>query len=160
MRRNIVAAASLLALAASVAPTAAQAEETPQGPGPEVSWVGDNVVVSADRGEASVLAKFRCYGGEEGTHLWASVKRGENLQAEGSGGWATSWYDTNYQYQDNPAGQTIQCDGRWHATRFTVKRVEGKGTLDRGPAWVQFCVFDSRGGFASVNGYKSVRVGT
>jgi hypothetical protein len=38
--------------------------------------------------------------------------------------------------------------------------VEGKGELARRTAYVQFCAFDNRGNLASVNGWKSVRVGS
>ena len=157
MRKNVFAAASLLALGTALVPAAAGAEENP---GLEVSWVGDNVVVSADRAEATVLAKFRCFGGEEGTHLWVSFKQdGENLEGEGSGARARAHYDTNYMWAEVEGGQTINCNGQWHTTKYTVKQVPGKGTLDRGAAWVQFCAFDTLGNMASVNGWKTVRVG-
>lgn len=159
MSKFIVAAASLVGLAAALVPATTAAAEA-QLPAPEVSFVGDNVVVSADRAEATVLAKYRCFGGEEGTHLWVSVKQdGEDLEGEGSSARARAWYDTNYQYAEDPAGLTIACDGRWHATQFVVKQVEGKDQLARRTAWVQFCAFDNRGNMASVNGWKSVRVG-
>ena len=81
-----------------------------------------------------------------------------------------AWYDTNYQYANDPAGQTIQCDGRWHVNRFTVKLVDHpfgtnyvSGKLAKGAAWVQFCVFDSSAtddnfptGFAYNYSWKSV----
>ncbi|HET7682676.1 MAG TPA: hypothetical protein VFK34_03295 [Marmoricola sp.] len=157
MRTRIAITGSLLALGTALAPVAANAEG--DLPAPEVSFVHQNVIVTgAHQDEATVLAKYRCYGGEEGTHLWVSVKQGDNLEAEGSSQWATSWYDTNYQWAENPAGQTIDCDGRWHATRFTVKRVEGWGELERGSAWVQFCVYDSEGRAGSFNGYKTVKI--
>jgi hypothetical protein len=159
MRITMLAAASAAAVTAVLAPTSTAVAEA-ELPAPEVSFVHDNVVVSADRSEATVLAKYRCFGGEEGTHLWVSVKQdGEDLEGEGSSARARAWYDTNYQYAEDPAGQTIGCDGRWHGARFTVKLVEGKGLLERGSAWVQFCAFDNRGNMASVNGWKTVRVG-
>jgi hypothetical protein len=155
MRKQLIAAAAFAAVALPFQPTSVQADELPA---PEVAFVGDNVVVSADRTQATVLAKYRCYGGEEGTHLWVSVKQdGEDLEGEGSSTRARSWYDTNYQYAEDPAGQTIACDGRWHSTRFVVKLVEGKGLLEKGEAYVQFCAFDNRGNMASVNGWKAVR---
>ena len=160
MRKSIAAAASLLAAGAAVAPATANAEEG--GPaGPEVAFVNANVVVSgAHRDEATVLAKYRCDGGREGTHLWVSVKQGENLEAEGSSQWATAHYDTNYMWAQDPVGMTMDCDGQWHADRVTVKMTPASaGLLQRGSAWVQFCAFDNHGGFTSVNGYKAVRVG-
>ena len=158
MRTSIAAAALAASVTAVLVPVStAGADELP---GPEVSFVHDNVVVSADRAQATVLAKYRCFGGEEGTHLWVSIKQdGENLEGEGSSARARAWYDTNYKWAEDPAGQTIACDGQWHATRFTVEQVEGKGLLERGTAYVQFCAFDNRGNMASVNGWKSVRVG-
>lgn len=166
MRMIKSVAAISLAAGLLLAPTATgQAVE--ELPAPEVSWVGGNVIVTgANANEATILAKYRCYGGETGTHLWASVKQGgEDLEGEGSSQRATSWYDTNYQYADDPAGQTINCDGNWHATRFVVKLVEGKEPLISGEAWVQFCLFDSSStednfptGFGYSYGWKTVRV--
>jgi hypothetical protein len=159
MKKHIVAAAALAGLAATLVPASTAVAEGDL-PAPEVAFVGDNVVVGANHAEATVLAKYRCFGGEEGTHLWVSVKQdGDDLEGEGSSARARAWYDTNYQYAEDPAGQTIACDGRWHATRFTVKQVEGKGELARRTAYVQFCAFDNRGNMASVNGWKAVRVG-
>jgi hypothetical protein len=153
-----IAAAAVVATAGLIlSPAAAQATELPT---PEVAWLHDNVIVTGANGaEASVLAKYRCYGGETGTHLWVSVKQGgTNLEGEHSSARAKSWYDTNYQYAEDPAGQTIDCDGNWHTTRFTVKLVDGWQKLDDGPAWVQFCVFDSTGGFGYSYGWKTVKV--
>lgn len=159
MRTSILTAATMVGLSTALVPAStAVAEELPA---PEVAFVHDNVVVSADRAEATVLAKYRCFGGEEGTHLWVSIKQGgEDLEGPGSSARARAWYDTNYQYAEDPAGQTLPCDGRWHATRFTVKLVEGKDLLERGSAWVQFCAFDNRGNLASVNSWKPVRIGS
>lgn len=168
MRLLKIVALGLVAAATALTPVAAaQAAEVLSAP--EVAWVNDNVIVTGANGEeATLLAKYRCYGGETGTHLWASVKQGgEDLEGEHSSARATSWYDTNYQYDNgnNPAGQTIDCDGHWHATRFTVKLVEGWQPLTDGTAWVQFCVFDSSAtednfptGFAYSYGWKTVRV--
>jgi len=158
---KVMSLTTALVIAAGVAlmPAAASAA-VDELPAPEVAWVSDNVIVTgAHRDQASVLAKYRCYGGETGTHLWASVKQGgEDLEDEGSGAWARSWYDTNYQYEEDPAGQTINCDGHWRTTKFVVKLVEGKELLTDGEAWVQFCVFDSEEGFAYSYGWKTVKV--
>jgi hypothetical protein len=159
MHKLIAAGAAVIGLTAAFVPASTAVAEA-ELPAPEVAFVGDNGVVSANGAEATVLAKYRCYGGEEGTHLWVSVKQdGEDLEGEGSSARARAWYDTNHQYAEDPAGQTIACDGRWHATRFTVKLVDGWGELARRTAYVQFCAFDNRGTLASVNGWKSVRVG-
>jgi len=167
MRRSVLAAAATLALAGTALPAAsASAAELPA---PEIAWVGQHVV--ANGSDAYIQAKFRCWGGETGTHLWASVKQGgPDPTAEGSGMTSDAWYDTNYQYANDPAGQTIQCDGRWHVNRFVVKLVDHpfgadyvSGKLQKGAAWVQFCVFDSSAtddnfptGFASDSGWKTV----
>jgi hypothetical protein len=167
MRRSMLAAAATLALAGAALPAAsASAAEMPA---PEIAWVGQHVV--ANGSAAYIQAKFRCYGGETGTHLWASVKQGgPDPTAEGSGMTSDAWYDTNYQYANDPAGQSIQCDGKWHVNRFVVKLVDQpfgspyvSGPLENGAAWVQFCVFDSSAtddnfpqGFASDSGWKTV----
>jgi hypothetical protein len=161
MRKSTAAAGALLTLGAAFVPAAANAEEG-GGPGSmEVAFVNANVVVTgAHRDQATVLGKYRCDGGREGTHLWVSVKQGENLEAEGSSQWATAHYDTNYMWAQDPAGMTLDCDGKWHAERVTVKMTPASaGLLQRGSAWVQFCAFDNHGGFVSVNGYKDVRLG-
>ncbi|WP_270889564.1 hypothetical protein [Pedococcus sp. 5OH_020] len=167
MRLVRLAAAAAFALATTAIPvTSATAAELPA---PEVAWVGSHVV--ANGSDAYIQAKYRCYGGETGTHLWASIKQGgEDPTADGSGMKSTAWYDTNYQYANDPAGQTIGCDGHWHVQRFTVKLVDHpfgtdyvSQTLQNGPAWVQFCVFDSSAtddnfpqGFAYSYSWKSV----
>ncbi|GHE77990.1 hypothetical protein GCM10017786_04440 [Amycolatopsis deserti] len=164
MRTAKAAAAALLAAGFAAVPAAAASADPL--PAPEVAWVGQNVIVTgADADSAAVLAKYRCYGGEEGTHLWVSVKQGgADLEGEGSSQRATSWYDTNYHYAQDPAGLTVDCDGHWHTTRFVLKRVAGKAPLVDGPAWVQFCLFDSSStednfptGFASDSSWKTVR---
>jgi hypothetical protein len=160
MHKLVTAGVALVGMTAALVPLSTASAEA-ELPAPEVAFVGANVVVAANGAEADVLAKYRCFGGEEGTHLWVSVKQdGVDLPGEGSSARARAWYDTNYQYAEDPAGQTIACDGRWHATLFTVKQVEGKEALARRTAWVQFCAFDNRGNMASVNGWKSVRVGS
>ena len=167
MRRSVLAAAATLAVAGTALPAAsASAAELPA---PEIAWVGQHIV--ANGSDAYIQAKFRCWGGETGTHLWASVKQGgPDPTAEGSGMTSDAWYDTNYQYANDPAGQTIQCDGRWHVNRFVVKLVDHpfgtdfvSGKLQKGAAWVQFCVFDSSAtddnfptGFASDSSWKTV----
>lgn len=168
MRLARVAAGAVLALVTAMALPAGSASAEELAP-PEIAWVGDHVV--ANGSNAYIQAKFRCWGGETGTHLWASIKQGgPDPTAEGSGMTSAAWYDTNYQYANNPAGQTIQCDGKWHVNRFTVKLVDHpfgtgyvSGELAKGTAWVQFCVFDSSAtddnsptGFAYNYGWRTV----
>jgi len=145
-RTAVLTAVASGALLAASAPAMA----APVTSAPEVAWVNTNVVVSADRSEATVLGKYRCSGGEEGTHLWVSVKQGPRIDAgHTSSSYADAWYDTNYNFtEDNPAGLTVDCDGKWHAERITVKQVAGFGQLTRGEAYVQWCLFDSSGAYA------------
>jgi hypothetical protein len=166
---KLIPATAAVALALSSAVVSAGAAAADSLPAPQIAWVGDHVVANGDN--ASIQAKFRCWGGATGTHLWASIKQGgPDPTAEGSGMTSQAWYDTNYQYANDPAGQTITCDGHWHVTRFTVKRVDHpfgsdyvSGKLAKGAAWVQFCVFDSSAtddnfptGFASDSAWRTV----
>jgi hypothetical protein len=124
---------------------------------PEIAWVNDNVFLSADGSSATVLGKYRCSGGQPGTHLWVSVKQGPGIDAEHtSSEFASAWYDTNYYFGQDPAGMTLDCDGRWHVSRITVKPVFG--TLDAGSAYIQWCVYDSIGGDASQNQFSPVKI--
>jgi hypothetical protein len=111
---------------------------------PQVALV---VHARASGGKASVRAVYRCWGGNEGTHLWVSLKQGGGIRGksahqlskmEGTSKIARAWYDTNVV---NPRKVTINCNGRWHVHRYTVKRE--KGTLRDGRAFLQFCLFDS-----------------
>lgn len=137
------AALATAALALSVAPaTAAPVDYAP----PEVSWTGSTVHLAPDGSAAYVLGKYRCYGGEEGTHLWVSVKQGEALSPENtSSQFADAWYDTNYMFEESPAGLTVDCDGRWHTTRYELRPSTWGdfGDFHDGEVLVQFCLFDS-----------------
>ena len=146
--KHVARTAVLTALASGAFVAAsAPAMAAPAPSAPEVAWVNTNVVVSADSSEATVLGKYRCSGGEEGTHLWVSVKQGPGIYpGHTSSQYADAWYDTNYHYAEDPAGLTVDCDGKWHAERITVKRVFGD--LAKGAAYVQWCMFDSSGGYA------------
>ena len=135
---------------------AATAEE------PQVSWTGMNINVSPDGSTAYINGKYKCDGGEEGTHLWVSVKQGEALDDEHTGSqYADAWYDTNWNFSEsNPAGLTVDCDGHWHVARYELRQVFGE--LEDGIAFVQFCLFDSSGseesGFKFDYSWKNVRV--
>ena len=111
---------------------------------PQVLWAGK---VHAKRGTATVWAIYRCWGGNENTHLWVSLKQGggirgktaeELAQMEGTSAIARAWYDTNVV---DPSLVTINCNGKWQVHEYTVKRE--KGTLRRGSSFLQFCLFDS-----------------
>ena len=131
---------------------------------PQVAWTGMNITVSPDGGTAYILGKYNCVGGREGTHLWVSVKQGPGLDADHTGsGDAAAWFDTNWNFGESPAGLTVDCDGRWHTTRYTLEREFGD--LTDGIAYVQFCLFDNTGnednfpqGFAYDYSWKQVRV--
>lgn len=144
--RTLLACAAVLALPLTA--TALPAQAHPQGKvtyrEPEVAWVKD---VRASGDEATVKAKYRCYGGDEGTHLWVSLKQGgdiDNYGAEqlstmqGTSALAATWYDTNAV---DPTTVTLTCDGTWQVQRYTLGRE--KGTLVDGQAFLQFCLFDS-----------------
>jgi hypothetical protein len=111
---------------------------------PQVAFVGH---VQSSGGHATLQAVYRCWGGNEGTHLWVSLKQGGGIKGktlkqlskmEGTSEIARSWYDTNVV---NPAKVTINCNGKWHVRHYTVARE--KGTLRTGRAFMQFCLFDS-----------------
>jgi hypothetical protein len=167
LRSITMATAGVLAAAAVLGTATPAAADVPA---PEVQWVNDNVVVSAtDPTSATVLARYRCYGGEN--HLWVSVKQGEHLgDAEYaaslgpdvhpySSALADAWYDTNYLF-DPEIGplEQAQCDGVWHTERVTV-RITGwmpSETLAKGRAWVQFCLYTA-GGFVTNEGWRTVK---
>lgn len=166
--RLLCAAALTVPLLGVAAP--ADATNRPTYRAPQVAWVSD-AKVSGDR--ASVLARYRCYGGNEGTHLWVSLKQGGGItgktaeelsQMEGTSALARAWYDTNVV---DPATVTLTCNGRWQVQRYTVARHPEKDRLSRGTAFLQFCLFDSTAdptgadlsyGFAYE--YKTVKVHT
>ena len=159
--KTVGAAAAALTMTAMGVPGASAAVYED----PQVAWTGMNINVAPDGSAAYVNGKYKCYGGQEGTHLWVSVKQGPGLDADHtSSGDAAAWYDTNWNYsEDNPAGLTVNCDGRWHTTRYTLKPEFGQ--LVDGTAFVQFCLFDSTGsednfpqGFAFDYSWKTVRV--
>ena len=148
-------AASVLALLTMGVPNAT-------ADAPEVAWTGVNINVAPDGSAAYISGKYRCDGGEEGTHLWVSVKQGDGLSFENtSSSLADAWYDTNWMYSESdPDGLNVDCDGRWHVVRYELRQVFGE--LTDGPALVQFCLFDSSGseetGFKFDYSWKTVRV--
>jgi hypothetical protein len=147
-------AGSVVAMAGLGMP-AASADE------PQVSWTGMNINVAPDGSAAYINGKYKCDGGEEGTHLWVSVKQGQNVDPEHtSSGDADAWYDTNWNFGESEAGLTVDCDGHWHVTRYELRQVFGE--LHDGIAFVQFCLTDSSGseesGFKFDYSWKQVRV--
>jgi hypothetical protein len=112
---------------------------------PKVAFAGHARALPG--GRAQVLAVYRCWGGNQGTHLWVSLKQGGEIndhtanelsQMEGTSELARAWYDTN---PVAPRKVRINCNGRWHVHQYVVKRE--KGRLRAGRAFLQFCLFDS-----------------
>ena len=128
--------------------------------GPEVAWTGLNIHVAPDGSAAYINGKYKCDGGEEGTHLWVAVKQGDVSIENTSSANADAYYDTNWNFGESEAGLTVDCDGHWHVTRYELRQVFGE--LTDGPALVQFCLFDSSGseetGFMFDYSWKTVRV--
>jgi hypothetical protein len=93
------------------------------------------------------------------------VKQGPNISEPDhtSSSDADAWYDTNWNFQNSDAGLTVDCDGQWHVERVVLKPEFGQ--LQDGPAYVQWCLFDSTSseenfpkGFGYNYGFREVRV--
>ena len=116
---------------------------------PVVEWVSPVVHADAAHGSAVVHAKYQCSGGNVGTHLYIGVKQGPDVNATDhtSSQYAKTFYSTNWN-ADGP-GLSLNCDGRSHNASFVVKpdpyfwNAENAPPLGSGPAFVQFCMFDS-----------------
>ncbi|RZS89602.1 hypothetical protein EV189_1370 [Motilibacter rhizosphaerae] len=144
-RKALATLAAPAALAAVATP--AHAAEPTYRP-PEVQWVH---TVHATADSATLRARYRCYGGNEGTHLWVSLKQGGGIQGdamalamqEGTSAIAASWYDSH--------PDQVVCNGRFNTLTYTVNREHGIpgyhpddwAPLQKGPAFLQFCLFDS-----------------
>jgi hypothetical protein len=128
-RTRVLAAAVLAAGGATFASGIADAAPT------VAAHVLGRVEVHGDT--ASVRVRYICP--EEGNHLWVSAKQVESrradrrLQEEGSSAISAGWW------QSHPTDFT--CDGTWQTDTFTIGTFEfGIGDLERGVAWLQFCV--------------------
>ncbi len=121
-------------------------------PKPQATILG---VVSVDGDDATVRARYICY---EATHLWVSAKQAADgrrdpaLEQESSSGAAANWMDTNVWGQGPPfstGDAQLDCDGRKHTDTFTIKTSSAPwgswGALQKGLAWVQFCITPSPG---------------
>jgi hypothetical protein len=146
-KRGVLLATVLVGGAMVAAPAVAGA--APKPPTTKAKVVGTVKIDKKDPSIGYVLAQYRCTVKDpiaDPSHLWVSVKQSETgkkdpaIEGEGSGGSAVAkrWSDSHR----NP----VVCDGKTHTSRFTVDQVEGKagayGTLVKGKAWVQFCLFD------------------
>jgi hypothetical protein len=117
---------------------------------PVVEWVSP-VVHALANGSAVVHGKYRCSGGNAGTHLYIGVKQGPLVNATDhtSSEFARTFYSTNWN-SDGP-GLSLICDGRSHNVSFVVKpdaffwNADNAPPLASGQAFVQFCLFDSTG---------------
>jgi hypothetical protein len=138
---------------------------------PVVESVSSTVLASpANGGFALVQARYRCYGGDAGTHLFIAVKQGPGVSPDNpsSSPSMTAFYSTNYN-SDGPA-LSLHCDGASHVQTFRLKNdpywvnSAQNLSLTSGPALVQFCLFDStssenaESGFAFDYSMKTVRV--
>jgi hypothetical protein len=113
-RKTAVALAALaLPAAALVAPMPATAAAPAYHPAP-IKWVGE---ARYKGNHATVKAKYRCYGGNQNTHIWVSLKQGPKIAAqsigelkksEGTSKDAKAWYDTN---PTDPQEVYIVCNG-------------------------------------------------
>jgi len=146
MFKRLVAALAVAPLLAMAAPAYASDADYHN---PMVRWVRE---VKATNNSATLIANYRCYGGNEGTHLWVSLKQGGGIVGdpnalaaqEGTSMIARSWYDSH------PEG--VICNGTWITQRFTVNREMGFPDsphpqpwepLWTGDAFLQFCLFDN-----------------
>jgi hypothetical protein len=157
MRRTraalVAAATAAAALSGGGAATAAPASYAE----PTVSWVSPTVLTgSAGGGFAMVQARYRCSGGDVGTHLYIAVKQGPTIGPENtSSAGATAYYSTNWG-TDGPA-LSLHCDGAEHTQQFRLKQDPYWGhaptPLAAGPALIQFCMFDSTATEGAENGF-------
>jgi hypothetical protein len=167
-RAFLVAAATMSALVGA-ATSASAAPATYQEP--TVQSISTTVLASsADSGFALVQARYRCYGGDTGTHLFIAVKQGPDVSPvnPSSSPSMTGFYSTNYK-SDGP-GMSLHCDGASHSQVFRLKndpywlKAQQNLPLTSGPALVQFCLFDSTSTENSDTGFvfdyemKTVRV--
>jgi len=154
MRRTRAAVLTIAAAALTsgmvIAPTSALASPPTRGgyAQPVVEWVSP--VVHANGDTAVVHAKYKCSGGNAGTHLFIAVKQGPlvNATTHTSSDWADTFYSTNYN-ADGP-GLSLYCDGVSHNVSFVLEPDPyfafghpNAPLLTSGQAFVQFCLFDS-----------------
>ena len=130
MKRISILAAAVAVLAAGVLPATAGA--APKRPQAQIL----GTVVKTGPSAAAVTARYTC---PEGFHLWVSAKqsadgsRDPRLTEEGSSQYSAAWL------QNHPTDFT--CDGEWHTGTYQVDLSEyGFGDLQKGQAWVQFCL--------------------
>ena len=138
MRRLPILAAAAAALGLAAAPFGASAAPA----GKSQAQVLGPVVVNDD-GTATVRARYIC---QESDHLWVSAKQMADgrpdaaLQQESSSAVAANWM------QSHPDPSTFTCDGTWRTGSFVIETADfgpqapDWGALEKGQAWVQFCL--------------------
>lgn len=122
---------------------------------------------------AEVQAQYRCYANADTQlHLWVSVKQAADGSADprlanpGSGGGTDEngnpipgVYTAATWVQSHAGAAKLQCDGHTHVAKFAVDQSEqGYGTLRKGEAWVQFCLFDANNQQAPVSSMEFLHV--
>lgn len=127
---------------------------------PTVQWVSPTVLASshAGGGGAIVQARYQCWGGDVGTHLFIAVKQGELISPENTGSAnATAFYSTNWG-SDGPS-LALHCDGASHNQSFRLVNdpywwnTAAAPKLVSGSALIQFCLFDSTSSEGSDSGF-------
>lgn len=149
MKRLTVTLAFGIAAALAAAP-AANAAKPAKVVTPQANVLG-NVVTQAD-GTALVRARYVC---AEGQHLWVSAKqvasrrRDPILEQEGSSAASAAWLESH--------PMQFTCDGTKRTETFVIHANEqGFGKLEKGMAWVQFCLI-GQNTFLSENRWTHVK---
>ncbi|MDT4938782.1 MAG: hypothetical protein QOG80_2453 [Pseudonocardiales bacterium] len=136
-------------LVATMTGTAAAAKPTSGYQNPVVNWIQPTVIAQSD-GTAIVHAHYTCFGGNLGTHLFIAVKQGPEINATDhtSSQYANTFYSTNWN-SDGP-GDSLNCNGVQQNALFVLQpdpywqnAGNNPPPLAAGPAFVQFCLFDS-----------------
>jgi hypothetical protein len=135
----------------------------------EVGHLDPHVTIDrANPDVAYVKAKYRCTS-DRPAHLWVSVKQGgPALDTEGSSATARSWYDSHPG--EDPETDGPVCNGKWQTDTFAVQRhgamVAGENgwydhdaweQLEKGKAYVQFCLYVGEDDGASLNRFLDVK---
>jgi len=151
-RMKVVRLAALAAVVAGVLTAlAGTASATPEGKW-DAQILGNVQIDPSDPTVATFRAQYVCTGD---VGLWVSVKQTADrrpdpgLKDEGSSGISAGWL----QSHRNP----VTCDGVKHTDTFTVDKLEyGKGTLEPGQGYVQFCL-TSADNFLSESRFAAVK---
>ena len=153
MKPRLLLMAVAVALVAAIAATPATADKPPKKAEPFAKAIGK--VKRHRDGTASVKAVYRCPEGPN-WHLWVSAKQAEDgskdetitQEGGGFGGIPAAWL------QSHPT--TFKCDGRKHVQKFRIDTEEqGYGKLNKGYAWVQFCLIDEPAGLFLIDEHWS-----